>query len=320
MDRNKRHSAGILPVFLLLCLLICACGGAMQEPETQAEITVLPEEITAAEALVGSPVHAAEALVYHPGNCTVTFLDVGQGHAALFRAGDAAVMIDGGGQETSSYVVSWLQSQGVKKLDLMVATHGDADHISGLIGVMNTVSVQEIWMTEMTEETRTVQSFLRTAREKEIPALIPAPGDQRSINGMTFTLLSPFETDPEIENNNSLVVRMDYGKIRVLVTGDAQTEAEERMIAEGMDVSSDILLCGHHGSANSSSKAFLQAVHPRFAVISCGKDNPYEHPHDATIRRLRQAGAAVFRTDLQGTAKCVIDGESVTWNLEPWEP
>ncbi len=310
MIKYLRHgSLRLLPVLLLLLLLAAGCAKEKAPPELAGA------EAAYEEGLLSS----GEAGRFSDGLCRVTFLDVGQGHATLFRTEEAAVLVDGGGRDTSSFVVSWLQEQGVSRLDLMVATHGDADHISGLIGVMNQFKVEEVWAFATSEETSTVRSFFRTAERFGIPVAYPSPGEEREAGRMRFQLLAPFEPDELVENNNSLVVKMSYGETSVVITGDAQTEEEQRMLSEGMDVSAQVLLAGHHGSSNSSSEAFLQAVRPEYTVISCGRDNLFEHPHQVTLRRLRAVRSDIFRTDLQGTVECTLDGENITWNVEAWE-
>ena len=160
MIKYLRHgSLRLLPVLLLLLLLAAGCAKEKAPPELAGAEAAYEE----------GALPSGEAGRFFDGLCRVTFLDVGQGHATLFRTEEAAVLIDGGGRDTSSFVVSWLQEQGVSRLDLMVATHGDADHISGLIGVMNQFKVEEVWAFATSEETSTVRSFFRTAERFGIP-------------------------------------------------------------------------------------------------------------------------------------------------------
>ena len=315
-DSARRGSYLRLRVLVLLALLLLLCGCQREEKPRPQVIPEISGEMAseAAGKLLSGP-----AEKYSHGICRVTFLDVGQGHATLFQTDEAAVLADGGGRDTSSFVVSWLMDQGVEHLDLIVATHWDADHISGLIGVMNRIPTDGVWATERTEETYTGDSFLKMAEQKNIPVEIPEPLTELTAGRMTFTVLGPFDVDEEIENNNSLVVRMDYGENRVLITGDAQTEEEEAILGKEMDVRAQVLLCGHHGSANSSSAAFLEAVSPRYAVISCGSGNDYGHPHEVLLRRLRACGASIFRTDLQGTVVCELTEDEIRWQVSPWE-
>ena len=131
-----------------------------------------------------------------------------------------------------------------------------------------------------------------------------------------MTILAPGQGCDD-DNNNTIVLRLDYGENSFLCTGDAESQAEADILASGADVDADVLKAGHHGSSTSTSDEFLAAVSPEYAVISCGEGNSYGHPHAETLNKLRQNGITVFRTDEQGTIVAESDGQEITWSSSP---
>ena len=129
-------------------------------------------------------------------------------------------------------------------------------------------------------------------------------------------MLAPVQSYDD-NNNNSIVLRLDYGDNSFLFTGDAESQAEADILASGADVEADVLKVGHHGSSTSTSDEFLAAVSPEYAVISCGEGNSYGHPHAETLNKLRQNGITVYRTDEQGTIVAESDGREITWSSSP---
>lgn len=246
---------------------------------------------------------------------TVTFLDVGQGDAAVLQCGGQAMMIDGGKAKASSYIYSWLKKNQISHLDVMVATHTDADHIGGLSGALNYAKVGTAYCPLTSGTTKTFQSFVKYLKKQGKSITVPKAGDEFSLGGAQVRILGP--TDPQAEgNNSSIVLKVTFGDTSFLFTGDAERDEEQELLESGYDLESTVLKVGHHGSDTSTSYLFLRTVNPQYAVISVGADNTYGHPTETVLSRLRDADVKTYRTDLQGTITAVSDGKKVTFQTE----
>lgn len=241
---------------------------------------------------------------------TVTFLDVGQGDAALVECDGAAMLIDGGAPGQSSKLYSALKRRGITRLDYLVATYPDADHIGGLAGALEAATVGTAYCSVTEHDTDTFRTFQRKLEEKGVPLAVPEAGDSFPLGGSTVQLLGPLRQSGDT-NNSSLVLRLVCGETALLFTGDAEREEEQDLLTAGCDLSATLLKVGHHGSDSSTSYPFLREVMPRYAVLSVGADNPYGHPDENTLSRLRDAGVQVFRTDLQGDITVTGDGHTL---------
>ncbi len=250
----------------------------------------------------------------------IRVIDVGQGSAMLIQSGGEAMLVDGGGRDYSSKTVACLKKQGVTKLKYIVATHYDADHLYGAIGALEAFGAETVLVPDYQTDSLVYQSFCRHLEQKETVVLHPLPGDRFGLGDCRFTVLAPCGSGYETENDYSIALRFTDGEHSLLVTGDAEaaSEAEMRKKDSGdRRLSSDVYIVGHHGSASSSGEAFLQAVKPAFAVISCGRDNAYGHPKEAVLDRLRAAGAGLYRTDKQGDIVFLFTESGILWEKKP---
>ena len=243
----------------------------------------------------------------YPATLAVHFIDVGQGDALLIEADDTVIVVDGG--EASANVGDYLQAQGVQDIDLMVATHPHADHVGGLIEVLELYDVHEIWTNGDTSGSQTYGSFaLALAQEQTAGASLRevTRGDVMDFNGLDIRVLNPTWPLTGDTNRDSIVLKVTCGAVDVLLMGDATTESEGSMLGwPALD--SDVLKVGHHGSNTSTSDAFLDEVTPEDAVISVGVGNTYGHPHQETLDRLAAHGVTVYRTDQDGTVTLTSD-------------
>ena len=251
---------------------------------------------------------------------TTTFINVGEGDSALIQDGNGFdVLIDGGVTAAGPTVDQFLHDHGVTKLDIMLASHADADHIGGLISVLKDLSIttNAVLYNGYPGTTTTWNNFEAAVTGRGLsltPVQFPSV---QTWGGMTAYILNPASglTNPDT-NDASVVVRLDYGNIRELFTGDISGTIETTVVARQTPLAADILKVPHHGSAYSSSAAFLAAVHPHVAVISVGP-NTYGHPSPDTISRLQAAGATVYRTDLLGNITAFSDGASYSMYPSP---
>lgn len=250
----------------------------------------------------------------------IHFIDVGQGDAILIDLNETEVLIDGGGR--GSDVSSYLEDYVDGPLEAMIATHPHADHIGGLIEVLNTFDVEMIFRNGDTSTTKTFSDFSDAIDAEEAQWVFnPRRDDTISIQGLTFEVLHPVEPIVDDTNNNSIVLRLSYGDIDFLFTGDAEVEAEESMIEAGVLSDVDILKIGHHGSRTSSSPTFLDIIKPEIAIYSAGEGNRYGHPHQETMDTLNDMGIFVLGTEEVGTITVTTDGVNpytTEWELRDY--
>ena len=251
-------------------------------------------------------------------NLVVYFLDVGQADAAILQCGDEVMMIDGGESSDSSLIYSYLtKTLGITHIDYMIATHPHSDHIGGLSGALNACSVGVVYSPVRSYDSKQFSSLVKYTQKQGRDLTVPKVGDSFSFGDAQVQFLSPMKEYSNI-NDSSIVVRIIHGINTFLFAGDAEWEAEHDMVDSGYDLSATVLKVGHHGSDTSSSYVFLREVMPKYAVISCGEGNSYGHPTEAVLSRLRDVGAQVFRTDLQGDVVFVSDGTTLSFGTEKY--
>jgi competence protein ComEC len=253
------------------------------------------------------------------GRLHVTFLDVGQGDAILVTTPQGRqILIDGGPSPAAltsalgRHMPFWDRS-----IDLVVATHSDADHVTGLAEVLTRYKVGG-WLENGRSDDDAVfaecQNLLKAARVRKYSARV---GDRLELGaGLSIEIIHPprelMTGTASDSNNNSLVLRLIWGHASFLLTGDLAAEGEHMLLRSGQDLAVDVLKVGHHGSGGSSTHDFLASVSPRFAAISVATKNPFGHPDQAVLKRLERLGTTVFRTDEQGTIEFVTDG-AILW-------
>lgn len=249
----------------------------------------------------------------------VHFLDVGQGDSTLIRSGDHVMLIDAGENEKGEEVKEYLESQGVEKLDYMIGTHPDSDHIGGMDVAIRAFDSEQIFMPEVEKDTKTYQEVVDSAQEKKEEIISPEVGETYSLGEAKFTVVAPNGTDYSSANDYSIGILLEHGENRFLFIGDAEEESEEEMLENDISLNADVYKVSHHGSRTATSEEFLQKVSPKYAVISCGEGNSYGHPHAEVLNELRSEYVEVFRTDEQGTIVATSDGEKIRWNMSSSE-
>ena len=243
----------------------------------------------------------------------VSFIDVGQGDSEFIELPNGETMlIDAGTNETGKNVVDYIKSLGYTSINYVVGTHPHEDHIGGLDDVIKTFDIGSIYMPKVTADTKTFEDVLDAAESKNLMINTAKSGVSiMNTEDLSVKFLAPTLDSYENTNDYSAVVKVVYGDTSYLFTGDAE-EFSENLITD--DVNADVLKVGHHGSSTSTSTEFLKKVSPSSAVISCGKDNSYGHPHSETLQKLADMGTAVYRTDELGTIVSVSDGKTITFD------
>ena len=248
----------------------------------------------------------------------IEVLDVGQGLSVVITTEAGTALYDGGPRTSSSKVVSYLKSTGVQKLDYVIASHYDEDHLNGLIGAIHALDVGTVIAPNYTTDTNVYTSFMRAVEEKGLTVTYAEAGASYTLGSAVIQIMMPLMPTYQDENDYSVVVKVTSAGRSILIMGDCTTLGEGDMLLAQEDVNSDILVLGHHGSGSSTSQVFLDAVSPSIAVVSCGYDNTYGHPDQSVMDRLAAAGILLYRTDLQGDVHLFTqNGSEWTGNVPP---
>lgn len=267
---------------------------------------------------------SSSSLVTEPtdGTVRVHFIDVGQGDSELIQIPKADgffnILIDAGVKSNSSDLVTYLQNQNISTLDVVIATHPHADHIGGMTDVIKNFKVSNFYMPlideSQTPTTKTYEKMLDALIDGNIPTHEIYAGAYIDLPvGSQIQVIAPNKDEKYSDlNNYSAVLRFSHRKNSFLFTGDAEKESEEIILNNSaFELSSTVLKVGHHGSSTSTTKDFLEAVSPLFAVISCEKDNSYGHPHRETMSALNDFGCEILRTDEVQTIIFESDGKNL---------
>ncbi|MED4886868.1 MBL fold metallo-hydrolase [Lysinibacillus sp. FSL R7-0073] len=243
----------------------------------------------------------------------VHFIDVGQGDSILIESPNGKTMlIDGGVKGAGQRVVSYLKELGVNKLDQVVATHPDADHIGGLIPVLQAIPIEQFYDSGKVHTSQTFEEMLMAIDEKNIPYYVPKTGDLIEFDKDVQVKVLNANEHATDNNDASIVLKVVYGNVSFLLTGDAGISLEKEMMQN--DVTATILKAGHHGSNTSSSEEFIHAVKPEVTILSYGEDNKYGHPHAEVVDRLQAIGSNIYATADLGTIMVATDGVNYTVN------
>ncbi|MDT0089638.1 ComEC/Rec2 family competence protein [Listeria marthii] len=244
----------------------------------------------------------------------VHFIDVGQGDAIYIKAPSGEdILIDAGNKGKGKIVVNYLKKLKVKDIDIMIASHSDADNIGGLPEVMNSIKVKSLYAPNSTNTTAAYKDFVNTAKKKKLTIKTAKAGVKLPVKGVNAQFVGPVKTYGKTDRNNwSAVLHVAYKKNTFLFTGDAQTKAETDMIKAKKTLRADVLKVSTQGSKTATSQAFVNVVKPKYAIISVGK-NGYGHPTSQTVSRLTKAKAKVYRTDRSKTI--VVTGNGSTYSI-----
>ncbi len=250
--------------------------------------------------------------MYASAELDVHFLDVGQGDAALVICDGKAMLIDGGPGSASQFLYSYIRDY-TTELEYIIATHPHEDHVGGLSAALNAVPVELIFSPVVYWDTRAFENMAYYADAQGTPIVVPFENDYFHLGDALITILHCWPEAWDV-NDMSIVLRVDYGATSFLFTGDAEAMSEYMILDSGVNLKADVLKVGHHGSRSSSTMEFITEINPAFAVISCGKDNQYGHPHEETLETLRSC--SILRTDQMGTIVFHSDGQTLYYESE----
>ena len=265
------------------------------------------------------------------GKLRLHFLDVGQGDSALVVFPDGETMlIDGGGRPKlrdkddtnfspdtprigEAVVSEFLWDQGYSRIDYILATHADADHMQGLSDVAKNFEIGKLIVGSTPVGDPEYDELMRVADRRRIPVATVRRGDEFSISSVKLHVLNPItNSDPGSQNNSSVVMKIEFGSRSFLMTGDIERTTEANLIADDCDgIRVDVVKVPHHGSKSSSTDAFVDCTRPKVAVISVGRRSRFGHPHADVVQRWRDAGVEIMRTGESGTITMETDGDAI---------
>ncbi len=244
------------------------------------------------------------------GELRVHFIDVGQGDAILVQSAQHIMLIDGGDRGTANDLVAYLQGERIEHIDIVVSTHPHADHIAGLLSVLENFTIGEVIDPGVIHTSKTFEDYLTLIDQKDIKFTEGRAGMKRDISqGYHFEILHPHNPSSRHLNDASIVIKLTFGEISFMFTGDVEAPGEREILERGKNLKSQILKVSHHGSSTSSTEEFLKKVAPEVGIIMVGANNRYGHPHRETMEILQTNGIEVYRTDLNGTIIISTDGE-----------
>ena len=232
------------------------------------------KDVAAAEAKVKADAEAKIKLQAN-GELKVHYIDVGQADSILVQQGNSSMLIDAGNNGDAQTIKGYLDSQGVKALDVVIGTHVHEDHIGSMDYIINSFKVGKVFFPKQTSTTNTFKDFVSSVKNKGLNLIVPPVGSTFKIGDATVTVLAPNGSGYEDPNDYSIVVKVTYGTTSFLLTGDAEADSESQMLSKGLDLSATVLKIGHHGSKSSTGQSFLDKVNPKYAVISVGKGNSF---------------------------------------------
>lgn len=249
---------------------------------------------------------------YKKNRLIVHYIDVGQGDSILIQVNSKNILIDAGPYENKNNVVKYLKKQKIKILDYVIETHPHEDHIGGMSSVINNFRITSFYAPKVTANSDAFKNMVTSLKKKNLKINVVRPGIRLDLGkNTTCEFIAPVKNYYNDLNNYSAVIRLTYGNNSFLFMGDAQKLSEQQILSKGYNINCDVLKVGHHGSSSSTSEDFLDKASPQIAIISCGKNNVYGHPHSETLQELKSKNITVYRTDKDGNIIISSDGNKI---------
>ena len=252
------------------------------------------------------------------GTLEISYLDVGQGDSAYIKVNDFDILIDAGPRSDSDKLIKQLEDKNIDDFEIVIATHPHEDHIGGMTKVFDRYNVENFYMPKTTNTTKTFENMMKAVSNEGLKAKVIKEGTSFELGeGARIEVYSPIDENYDDFNNYSPIMKLTYGNNTFIFTGDAEKEVEREVLDKySNDLKSDVIKFGHHGSSTSSTKEFMEAVSPKYGIISCGLDNTYGHPHRETLDLINKMNIKAYRTDKQGQITIISDGNNIEIKTE----
>lgn len=308
--RKRKKKGGLSPLAIIAILIIVLIAYIASEymanndgADSDGTSSPVSNEITVSSGELGT-------VEYH-------FIDVGQGDATLIRTPEGDILIDAGENSAEDDLKAYLDLQGVDVLYYAIFTHPDSDHIGGADMVLAEYEVLNVIKPELEKTTQVYKRMMEGIEAEGCKVYNALPGETYSLGEFDMFVFGPDPNNKELDSNNSsIVIKATWGNTTAMLTGDAEKPAEESILRtfSAAELGSMLLKMGHHGSKTSSTDAWLAAVNPKIAIISCGLNNKYGHPHAEVLARIAPyVGDQIYRTDLLGSIVFITDGTNFTY-------
>lgn len=304
MARKKKSKKALTRIISAIIILILTIFSQNQELQNYIEET--PQKLSEeqiAQNKTNNTIIIGSGDKEDSENLKVYFIDVGQADCTLIINGNESALIDAGNNEDGEDVVKYIKDKGIEKLNFVIGTHPHEDHIGGLDEVISNIYVDKIYLPKIQTNTKTYEDVLAAIQNKNKKINSLKKGDRLKIGEAEAEVITDSILDKNNLNLSSNIIRLEFNETSFLFTGDAETENEQSIIKWEQV---DILKVGHHGSTTSTSQNFIKQIKPQYAIISVGKYNDYDHPHDKIIKRLQNIGAKILRTDESGTVEVIV--------------
>lgn len=293
MSKRRKRKKKQIPKILSLLIIICAIIYSIYEEEINTSFA-LPNTNTTNKVST---------------NLTVTYLDVGQADSILIENNNQTMLIDAGNNEDGELLVKYFKEKGITQFNYLVATHPHEDHIGGMDNIINNFTINNIYMPDITTTTKTFLDVLNAIDSKNMTFKVPKIGETFTLGEATIEVIYTGNNKQDL-NNTSIVLKLTFGTTSFLFTGDATSEVEKEILNK--NIKADVLKVGHHGSKYSTTQEFLNKVNPKYAIISVGKNNSYDHPNEITLTKLKNKNIEIHRTDKEGTIIITSNGTNLT--------
>lgn len=306
-DRKKRLSKAIVTIaFLLIAAVVTANQVGESEPSNTG--TQPNGQTSSSEAQEPQ------------GELKFTMIDCGQADSFLLEQDGKTCLVDCGTRSTGKDVVKYLKDKGITKIDYLFGTHPHDDHMGGMYDVITNFEIGKVIIPKVKDGTVTTNWYLKLMKELKQNSYnieYVSLGTIYQLGQATINVIGPINEPDENKNNYSTVLKVSFGEMDIIMTGDAEKKVEQDIIESGINLDAEILKVGHHGSDTSTSEAFLDAISPDYALISTEVGNKYDHPIKVTMDNLKSRNIEVYRTDENGTVVAHITTEDVSFDCQP---
>ena len=238
----------------------------------------------------------------------ITYLDVGQADSILIQNKGHNMLIDAGNNEDGPLLVQYFKEQNINKFDYLITTHPHEDHIGGMDDIINNFDIEKIYIPDVTTTTKTFLDVLEAIEKKNMTYDVPNINQNFTLGNTLFQVIYT-GNDKKNLNNSSIILKATFKNTSYLFTGDATSEVEKKILNK--NIQATVLKVGHHGSKYSTTTDFLNKVNPKYAIISVGKNNSYNHPNQVTINKLEKKNIEIHRTDQEGSIFLKSDGKTI---------